>query len=486
MVACSSTRNVEQRRQAAGIAGAPATEPEALPTCVNTCAPDPLLDEYIEDPTSDKAGILADCAEAEKDTELYPGSFMDMEDQDGGVFRASNFYSYDDKSSFALNPSGWQPWGIEMRRCREDKATYDQPAETVEEKEQRNHVLHITGGPFLDWGGGIGRHLKCFNRNPNGISDFRTLTDLENGRRSRADDKACGFAPSVFPCDLDSDDLVNSICPERDMRELRGEEVPPEEEFLIGAALDFSKWDGISFWARRSPNSQTGIRVAIGDKYVEDDLRWLQAHVSPDQEPFCKIKRECHCPDATTTCTLLPFHAKTNNAGPDPEANATLGGWTRGTPVPTEVPLVDKQWFCATPEDQKRGFVLEINATRCASSACDYYHETWQKADVNFYGKPCTEYALRGSIVEAYCFDPETDPPPPEEMEICGDHWMKPIQLSTEWRFYKVPFTSLLQQGWAMESHQLDLTSVAVLRFTWDRGYIDYWLDDLRLYRDTR
>ena len=46
-----------------------------------------------------------------------------------------------------------------------------------------------------------------------------------------------------------------------------------------------------------------------------------------------------------------------------------------------------------------------------------------------------------------------------------------------------VPFTDMHQQGWAMESHFLDLTGASVMRFTFDRGWIDYWIDDVSFYR---
>lgn len=85
---------------------------------------------------------------------------------------------------------------------------------------------------------------------------------------------------------------------------------------------------------------------------------------------------------------------------------------------------------------------------------------------------------------ESLCYDPEDGPFPVERTQKCGDHWVHPIRLSTEWQFYKVPFTSLLQEGWAKESFKLDLTSAAVVRFTWSTGWHDFWVDDVRFYRN--
>lgn len=60
---------------------------------------------------------------------------------------------------------------------------------------------------------------------------------------------------------------------------------------------------------------------------------------------------------------------------------------------------------------------------------------------------------------------------------------MKGVNLSTDWQLIKVPFASLLQQGWAKRSYQLDLSSITSVRLEWDRGWIDYWISDVRFYR---
>jgi hypothetical protein len=60
---------------------------------------------------------------------------------------------------------------------------------------------------------------------------------------------------------------------------------------------------------------------------------------------------------------------------------------------------------------------------------------------------------------------------------------MAGIRLTTDWRLYLVPFTDMHQQGWAKASDRMDLTSASVIRLTWDRGWIDYWIADVQLYR---
>ena len=85
----------------------------------------------------------------------------------------------------------------------------------------QNQAIHIQGGPFLSWGGGVGIGLKNFPAR----------------RRQRS------AQPS--------------------------------------AMIDISGWEGISFWARRGPDSQAGFRVLVGDKYTDDDIAYLMYHDDP-------------------------------------------------------------------------------------------------------------------------------------------------------------------------------------------------------------
>jgi hypothetical protein len=44
----------------------------------------------------------------------------------------------------------------------------------------------------------------------------------------------------------------------------------------------------------------------------------------------------------------------------------------------------------------------------------------------------------------------------------------------------------MLQQGWAKRWQFFDTSSVSTVRLTWDAGWIDYWIDNLRFYRVRR
>jgi hypothetical protein len=129
----------------------------------------------------------------------------------------------------------------------------------------------------------------------------------------------------------------------------------------------------------------------------------------------------------------------------------------------------------------------------CQQTRCDEVYPAYPDDQANpsaprgtdrqFYRKPCTRYTMRNGIHSKWCFDPTMGERPAETTEQCGDHWTNVVNLSNEWQFYTVPFNSMLQQGWAKRSPKLDLTAVSVFRFTWDGGWVDYWIDDVALYR---
>lgn len=270
-----------------------------------------------------------------------------------------------------------------------------------------NHAFHIYGGLFRGWGGGFG------------------------GRVSR----------------------LKSSC-------LECQRLDPDNPVVADATLDVSAWDGVSFWARRGPDSQTGIRIAVGDKATDDDVAYLIAEENLDRAArdeellptYCRRRLECGC--RSKPCTY----------------NEDLSGS-----------------YCYDPEVDPAPPSLFCNGAdyydACGATKCDADNETYSQRDREFYDKSCTSYGFRGGVVADYCFDPETDPPPPDGDQLCGDHWLSPVRLGMEWKFYKVPFTDLLQQGWAKEQYFFDLTAVGLVRMTFDKGWIDYYIDDVSFYR---
>ncbi len=532
------------------------------PGCINACYYDELPPPV-------------DCAAAEADTEFYPLNVWSME-RDGV---ASNMYHYTDNTApfEYLSPNSWEPPAnstLEWPGGVNDAWPFNpdlKPASVLSIQrclappKNTNNVLHLFGGPFTEWGGGVGRGLKCLNQSSTlgrvKVGDDTMLPTSASGTT----DPSCGAGPDAYDegrnevgacAPTQDDELIRSACPERDLRAAEeGPESAGEEEFLLGMTLDLSDWDGISFWARRSPNSQPGIRIALGDRYTDDDLRYLQYHINPDSKPLCERRRECGClnnrpcsvdvspvageyceedaqcnygqggpgcdtevgrcgctrdqecpggwcepePDGVYGATGYG-HCRAMSycydpaIDPYPEAWVSAGGERVFVPCARDADCADGEScvatpyggrrVCASPEDPKP--VSRVVHAECGEAACNAFYKPFQVGDAQFNGRACTPFAFRGSTSNSFCFDPGQDRDPPEGVDLCGDFWMAPVYLSTEWQFYKVPFTELHQQGWAKEQFQFDLTSISVVRFTWDRGWVDYWIDDVRFYRDTR
>lgn len=427
--------------------------------CVNHC-----LDDVDPEPV--------DCAAAEEGVEFYPIAIWDFDSI------ASNLYGYSDGSpqffravtardengEVEYDTTGIRLLGFEPGVRRDVKRC-------VGEQDGANGVFHVQGGPFRAWGGAVGRHLKCLNSTGGDIysSDQFRVTYPE-GDVPDALNKGCGSTPA-FACANPDDALAYSACPARDRVSV--EQMAQEELFMRGMTLDVTQWDGISFWARRTNDSQPGIRVALGDKYTDDDLSYLQYHLNPDEPRFCERNQECGCPGGRE-CVNGACYDPRVDPPLDPEDVTMRESFVDGTMIPE------------LNEDNARGYAP------CGQWICERGFRAFRSAgggspreDVAFFGSTCNDFTFRGGITDKFCYDPASGRFPHENSHVCGDHWLKPVHLSTEWQFFKVPFSDLLQQGWAKESYELDLTSAAVVRFIWGRGWVDMMLDDVRFYRNT-
>ena len=403
--------------------------PDPNGVCQHTCSPDPGPD-------------LVKCGDAEANYDfsgLMP--IWTFETSDGGNAAqqlARGMYSYTDNSTIirtfqipdSNNPNNKVPKTFEppvavLPRCS------DRP-------DPMNHAIHIQGGPFLSWGGGVGIGLKNF--------------------------------PSVT-----------------------GSVATPEE-----AAIDVSSFEGISFWARRGPDSQTGFRVLVGDKFTDDDVSYIMYRNDPTQKRYCERVRECGCLNHRSCVAIhLDRPNGTGDVGNDLIPAACQ-------PMTNHLTTTQFMSFCGTPEVISGLDSAQQGGSSCNTCAETRCNERWPAfpddyatpngtadptgvipagTDRQFYGKPCSPYTMRNGISSFWCFDPAAGERPAETTEQCGDHWTRVVNLSNEWQFYAIPFTQMAQQGWAQRSAALDPTSVSVLRFTWDGGWIDYWIDDVRFYR---
>ena len=334
---------------------------------------------------------------------------------------APYLYTYSDRSVHNLNVHGWEPPTEGTVRCQGVVGEAVNGDGEPIEIEGLDRAFHLKGGPFRDWGGGFGMRLQWLLEGPDHCA-----------KAERPD-----------------------YCQPPDTP-------PPFDQYTF----DLTSYDGISFWARRGPDSQPLLRVMIGDRRTDDDISYRMSVDVPEEPRFCERNLKCGCPK-DLPCTPAPEGMR---ATFDP--NDRCGGG------PVSV--------CWDPEKDPYGDQLDTYQF-CGDDACNCGYEAYpEEVDPEFEGKTCNRFAFRGGIVDDYCYDPVEGPPPYESNYLCGDHWTYPVHLTTEWQFFKVPFTKLLQQGWAKEQHQFDLNYVSMLRFSWDKGYIDYWIDDVGFYRDAR
>jgi len=313
-------------------------------------------------------------------------------------------------------PVGYEPIATTSDLC--DPQMPDQP----------NHVLHVSGGPYLGWGGGIGVALAHLNQG----------------------DGLC----------LLSEAHPRDYCPPAGA-----------EDAVVGTTLNVSQWDGVAVWARRAPDSQPLLRVLVGNKYVDEDINYQQyVGKMPLSSHYCERVRECACVNGKA-CSLWGA----GDAGAQGGGDAGAGSYYCGDPAADPPPgTISGNGIVATNS---------CNTTHCNEVYPAYPQDGF---DPQFIGRPCTPYAFRSGFESSYCYNPATDPPPAESDQQCGDYWTFPLHLTTEWQLFLVPFTTMFQQGWAKRWPFFDTTSVSVVRLTWDAGWVDYWIDNLRFYRVRR
>jgi hypothetical protein len=401
--------------------------------CIQTCQPD-----FGSSPV--------DCAREEAGLEFFPAPVWDFEtaevrmDRIPGSLKALQLYTYTDNTSDFLvshdcsrmvpdaycDPNGYEPNTYPAERCGP------------------THVLRVRGGPFREWGGGMGRRLAGH------AADAADLLDgIDNGTPTCSGDDAPAFCPEAEPS---IDEAPGRPLPS-------GPPQPLSRLNYYEMIVDLREWEGISFWARRGPDSQPGIRVALGDRNTDDDTSFLMSEGG--LTPRCHRTKECGC----------------RNHRPCTRWNLASVCWDP-TRDPEPVQFPDGT----------------INYPLCGNYACDEEYPAFGRDDLifttpdqddpNYAGtNTCAPYTFANDITRESCYDPVSGPLPPESTERCGDPWMAPVRLNTDWTFYRIPFTELRQEGYGKEFPALDLAGVTMVRFTWTVGWIDYWIDDVRFYR---
>lgn len=409
------------------------------------CAPDP-------------APSLVRCDVAESGLEFLEPAVFDFEDAG-----ATAMYSYSDNSSEFLQPNGYQPdLFTGNTRCGIDP---DGDGVLEPDPSRGNGELHLWGGPFREWGGGLGRSLQGY------AQSLGCVLQNQGGFTVPTDD-GTGPCPPLDP-------RIEMVQPVSDVLTANDPAVQLRAGFYQ-RTLDAREWDGISFWARRGPGSDEGFRVALGDRQLDDDVSFLEAEAykltnGAAPGPMCGRVLECGCRNHRP-CT------------PDPGG---LGSYCwdpeRGDPSPSELLMNPPPGVTYIIDEFPYNFPYE----ECGDYECNLDNDSFTRADLIFTTPErggtasCQPYTFDNDFTDYHCYDPN-DPPNlsvAPQFERCGDVWNRPVFLTQEWQFFKVPFSELRQEGWGKEFQYLDISRLALVRFTWAVGWIDFWLDDVRFYR---
>ena len=218
--------------------------------CQHTCTPDPLPP-------------LVNCGAAEAGLEFFeaPAIWTFEEDSvqpnpEKGIYKkALHLYSYTDESQLIASFSYFDPM-----MGKQAKRTWEPPVTPMDRcmgtPPGSNHTIHVQGGPFLAWGGGIGTSMK-------GLPVLCT-EGME----------CVGRDPAIPTFDATTDRTPDSV----------------------HATLNFSEWEGISFWARRGPDSQNGLRVLVGDRFTDDDVNFLMFAADPVAAALLRARARVRLP----------------------------------------------------------------------------------------------------------------------------------------------------------------------------------------------
>jgi hypothetical protein len=305
-------------------------------------------------------------------------------------------------------------------------------------------ALHIQGGPFSNWGGGLG-------------SQYFRLTGELAAENDQPDDPINLYSPIAA--------------------------VPTDPEKVQGKGVDASAYKGVALWARRGQNSQSSFRLILNDKYTSNEASRMQYNRQqgleafsnvPEEGPYCGRIRACV--PAGSTCA----NGKVCNQSPD-----------------------DNNWYCFDPAAGET--VDTMTTPRCDTTDCssannvdcifdgaDY--ECFEvstgnqisgsfQEDALFEDKPCTPHVFSDNFKQAVCYDPETDPVPPNENERCDNGWTAMITVTNNWVFYRIPWSEFAQNDALAVAPDFAFDSIFSINIGFAQGPVDFYIDDISFYR---
>ncbi len=229
-----------------------------------------------------------------------------------------------------------------------------------------------------------------------------------------------------------------------------------------------SAYEGVSFWARRGPDSFGTLSVTLNDKHTSDDL-------NRQNETYCKRIFQCHsvcqnyqpCQDSTIdqdfTNDLL--HPGTPVKRCYDFQKATLEGRT---------PPGQGSMMSMNPAGDD---LLDAILPRCGNKCT--FRPNYPDNDLE--GKDCRPYTFTSGESGEYCFNEGETPATREER--CGDGFTTNLQLTGDWKLYTVPFSDMRQGGYGKRAPFFDLKSLYSITLQWGAGNVDFYIDNVSLYR---
>jgi hypothetical protein len=290
--------------------------------------------------------------------------------------------------------------------------------------------LHFRGGLFRNWGGGIST----------------VFTDPRGGCEPDAD-----ICPPEAGATLDSANLPTTTAD--------GGQYAQSHAFV-----DASAYDGVAFWARTGPEGQTAMIITVTDNFTSDRL-------ARQNQTFCRRLKQCYTqclsgvPCTLTQDPLDTLHPTVYRCF-DPASGPFPGSVGNTAPGGTDVPAF-----------------LDLLYPRCGPSACTT-PRTYR--DLDFDGKDCRPYTFpAGDYSAEYCWN-DGDLPPPDRDEQCLDGWAAAVDLTLDWHYFEVPWSSMYQGGFGKQAPYFNTKAIDTVAFGFIDGWADVYVDNVSFYRVKR
>jgi hypothetical protein len=393
----------------------------------NVVIPDEPVYPDIATGQKDPGSAKADCSPL-KDLTFSKVWYLTFEADpgiDNSVGVAAAWAGHDDDSEGSFRVPGELNWyrGLSGRHG----APWGLPAQKVDDAPRcagvdNDWALHFKGGRFNRFGAGIGHPLALLNPCP---------------RVDDADSPDARLCPPE-PGPMDTKDAAGIP--------LKNAEGMPYAQ--PHAFWDLSAFDGIAFWARRGPEGQGSLTVILDDKHTSDDL-------ARENETYCRRQVPCRtsCRNRQPCSPVDPDDDASIYRCYDPDEGAI--------PVTLDEALVDELY------------------PRCGDSACTF---PLTYPDRDHEGQECRPYTFDVHLSGEYCFAAHEEPADADTR--CGDGYARTVTMSTDWKFFKVPFHELRQQGFGKISPFMDLTTISNVTFVQPAGWSDFYLDNITFYRE--